>query len=46
MSARAIADDLNAVPGSKLPTMQSHTSYANWKGRGFPGFNQKTMERV
>ena len=46
MSARAIADDLNAVPGSKLPKMASHTSYANWKARGFPGFNQETMERV
>lgn len=46
MSAREIVKDLNAVPGSKLPPMASHTSYANWKARGFPGFDQKTMERV
>lgn len=46
MSARAIVDELNAVPGSKVPKMKSHTSYANWKAKGFPGFDQKTMERV
>ena len=46
MSARAISDELNAVPGSKLPKMASHTSYANWKARGFPGFDRKTFERV
>ena len=46
MSARDIVKDLNAVAGSKLPPMASHTSYANWKARGFPGFDQKAMERV
>lgn len=46
MSTRAIVAVLNAVPNSKLPEMQSHTSYANWKARGFPGFNKETLERV
>jgi DNA invertase Pin-like site-specific DNA recombinase len=46
LSAREIAATLNAVEGSKLPKMKSHTSYANWKARGFNGFNKETMERV
>ena len=46
LSARAIVVELNAVAGSKLPKMASHTSYANWKARGFPGFDQKTHKRI
>lgn len=45
LSARQITDELNAVK-SKLPAIKSHTSYQNWKGQGFPGFDQKAMERV
>lgn len=46
MSARQITDELNAVKGSKLPPMKSHTSYSNWKAAGFPGFDQKTHKRT
>lgn len=45
LSARQITDELNAVK-SKMKPIKSHTSYQNWKGLGFPGFDQKTMERV
>ena len=46
MSAAAIVAEMNAVKGSKLQTMAKHTSYSNWKARGFPGFDQKTMKRI
>ena len=46
MSANDVWAELNAVKGSKLPPMKAQTSYSNWKARGFPGFDQKTMERV
>ena len=45
LSARQITDELNAVK-SKMKPIKSHTSYQNWKGLGFPGFDQKAMERV
>ena len=46
MSAAAIVAEMNAVKGSKLSPMAKHTSYSNWKARGFPGFDQKTMKRI
>ena len=45
-SANDVWADVNAVEGSKLPPMKAQTSYSNWKAKGFPGFDQTTMERV
>lgn len=45
-SANDVWAEMNAVEGSKLPPMKAQTSYSNWRARGFPGFDQKTMERV
>jgi DNA invertase Pin-like site-specific DNA recombinase len=43
MSAADIIAELNAID-SKAPQIKSLGSYANWKAKGFPGFNRPQME--
>jgi len=45
LSARQITDELNKCK-SQLEPIKSHTSYQNWKSRGFPGFDQNKLVRA
>lgn len=44
MSAADVTEEMNRVDAS-APRIKSIGSYANWKGKGFPGFNRPVEEQ-